>query len=98
MVRKYDPVKSSDLKRWCKYTGMTEEEFDNIANTFRDPRVWWKDKQNNWVKVDIWDSQEENQRKEKERIAYWNEYKQDLANRETEREKLWRNYKNRVKE
>jgi len=97
MVRKYDHVKSSDLKRWCKYTGMTEEEFDTIADTFRDPRVWWKDKKDNWVKVNLWDSQEENQRKEKERIEYWNEHKQDLANRETERERLWKNYKNRVK-
>ena len=98
MVRKYDHVKSSDLKRWCKYTGMTEEEFDNIADIFRDPRVWWKDKQNNWVKVNIWDSPEENQRKEKERIAYWNEHKQDLVDREAEKERFWRNYKNRVKE
>ena len=76
---------------------MSEEEFDKIADIFRDPRVWWKDKQGNWVKVDIWDSQEENKRKEEERKAYWNEHKQDLTNREAEREKLWRDYKNRVK-
>jgi hypothetical protein len=34
---------------------MTEEEFDNIADTFRDKRVWEKDKNNNWVKDNLWD-------------------------------------------
>ncbi len=34
------PVKPRDLKRWLEYVGMTEDEFDRIADTFRDPRVW----------------------------------------------------------
>jgi N-acetyl sugar amidotransferase len=56
MVRKYDHVKPyRDLKRWLEYVGMTEDEFDRIADTFRDPRVWWKDEQGNWVKDNIWD-------------------------------------------
>jgi N-acetyl sugar amidotransferase len=97
MVRKYDHVKSSDLKRWCKYTGMNEEEFDAIADTFRDPRVWWKDKEGNWIKINIWDSPEENERKEKERIEYWEKHKQDLAQREIEREKVWISFKERIK-
>jgi len=54
IVRKYDHVKSGDLQRWLKYVDMTEEEFDCIADTFRDPRVWWKDK-GKWVKDNIWD-------------------------------------------
>ena len=41
MVRKYDHVKPRrDLERWLDYVGMTEDEFDAIADTFRDPRVW----------------------------------------------------------
>jgi hypothetical protein len=40
LVRRMDPVKPSDLARWLKYVNMTEEEFDRIADTFRDPRVW----------------------------------------------------------
>ena len=40
-VNYYDPVKPSDLKRWLDYVGMDEDEFDRIADTFRDPRVWW---------------------------------------------------------
>ena len=40
MVRRYDHVKPRDLERWLAYVGMTEEEFDAIADTFRDPRVW----------------------------------------------------------
>lgn len=43
LVNRYDPVKPSDLKRWLEYVGMTEEEFDRIADTFRDPRVWRKE-------------------------------------------------------
>jgi imidazoleglycerol phosphate synthase cyclase subunit len=40
LVRRMDPVKPSDLKRWLDYVGMEEAEFDRIADTFRDPRVW----------------------------------------------------------
>lgn len=55
LVRKYDHVKPRDLKRWLDYTGMTESEFDAIADTFRDPRVWWRDQEGHWVKDNIWD-------------------------------------------
>jgi imidazoleglycerol phosphate synthase cyclase subunit len=40
LVNRYDPVKPGDLRRWLDYVGMTENEFDRIADTFRDPRVW----------------------------------------------------------
>jgi hypothetical protein len=40
LANRYDPVKPADLARWLKYVGMTEQEFDRIADTFRDPRVW----------------------------------------------------------
>ena len=53
MVRKYDHVISSDLHYWLDYVDMTEEEFWQIADTFRDPNVWWiKDGQ--WWKDNIW--------------------------------------------
>ena len=55
LVRQYDHVKPSDLRRWLAYTGMSEDEFDRIADTFRDPRVWrWEDDQ--WVKDNVWDT------------------------------------------
>ncbi len=41
LVKQYDPVKPRDLSRWLDYVGMTEDEFDRIADTFRDQRVWW---------------------------------------------------------
>ena len=41
LVNHYDPVKPGDLRRWLEYVGMSEDEFDSIADTFRDPRVWW---------------------------------------------------------
>jgi N-acetyl sugar amidotransferase len=58
MIKKYDHVKPNDLKRWLKYVDMTEKEFDKIADTFRDPRVWWKNKKGEWVKDNIWDKEE----------------------------------------
>ena len=52
LVGKYDPVKPRDLKRWLEYTGTTEEEFDRIADTFRDPRVW-RMEAGRWTKGDL---------------------------------------------
>lgn len=53
MVKKYDAVVSSDLYYWLDYVDMTEEEFWSIADTFRDPRIWWI-KNNEWWKENIW--------------------------------------------
>ena len=54
MVRKYDHVKPRrDLERWLKYVDMTEQEFDHICDTFRDPRVW-RIEDGQWVKDNIW--------------------------------------------
>jgi N-acetyl sugar amidotransferase len=55
MVRRYDHVKSKDLYRWLDYVGMTEEEFDTIADGFRDPRVWSRASDGSWSKQNIWD-------------------------------------------
>ena len=55
LVRKYDHVKSRDLARWLDYVGMTEEEFDETADGFRDPRVWTRDSNGEWVKPNLWD-------------------------------------------
>jgi hypothetical protein len=53
MVRKYDHVVSSDLYHWLEYVNMSETEFWEIADSFRDPRVWWiQDGQ--WWKNNIW--------------------------------------------
>ena len=57
IVQEMDSKKPSDLKRWLKYVDMTEEEFDKIADGFRDPRVWWKDDKGNWCKDNIWDKE-----------------------------------------
>ncbi len=54
MVRKYDHVKPRDLLRWLQYVDMTEDEFDDIADSFRDPRVWSKDADGTWSKENIW--------------------------------------------
>lgn len=54
MVRKYDAVKPRrDLERWLKYVDMSEDEFDMICDTFRDPRVW-RIESGQWVKDNIW--------------------------------------------
>jgi N-acetyl sugar amidotransferase len=54
MVRRYDHVKPRrDLARWLAYVGMTEDEFDATADTFRDRRVW-SIENGEWVKDNIW--------------------------------------------
>ncbi|MBX3196810.1 MAG: N-acetyl sugar amidotransferase [Labilithrix sp.] len=57
MVRKYDHVKPRDLARWLEYVGMAEAEFDRIADTFRDPRVWRNAPNGGWVKDNIWEQE-----------------------------------------
>jgi N-acetyl sugar amidotransferase len=57
LARQHDPVKPSDIKRWLDYVGMSEEEFDAIADTFRDPRVWWME-EGQWKKQNLWDEME----------------------------------------
>lgn len=54
-VRQYDHVKPGDIKRWCEYVGMPEGDFDRIADTFRDPRVWWME-DGHWNKQNVWDA------------------------------------------
>ncbi len=53
MVKKYDSVISSDLDYWLEYVEMTKENFWEIADSFRDPRVWWIE-DNKWWKDNIW--------------------------------------------
>jgi hypothetical protein len=53
MVQKYDHVVSSDLYYWLNYVDMKEDEFWRIADTFRDPRVWWIEG-GEWWKDNIW--------------------------------------------
>ena len=56
MVRKYDHVKSSDLQIWLEYVDRTEEWFDAVCDTFRDPRVWTS-VDGRWYKQNIWDEE-----------------------------------------
>tara|TARA_B100000963_G_scaffold212670_1_gene185309 strand:- start:28 stop:1149 length:1122 start_codon:yes stop_codon:yes gene_type:complete len=53
IVRKYDHVKPSDLHQWLERVGMNEDEFDKIADTFRNPRIW-RIKNNKWYKNNVW--------------------------------------------
>lgn len=53
MVRKYEDVVSSDLYYWLDYVEMTEQQFFNISDTFRDPRVWTI-KDDCWWKDNVW--------------------------------------------
>jgi N-acetyl sugar amidotransferase len=53
IVKHYDHVKPyRDLTRWLSYVNMTEQEFDEIADRFRDPRVWFI-RENQWTKFDV---------------------------------------------
>jgi len=53
LVRKYDHVVPSDLYYWLDYVDMKEDQFWQIADTFRDPSVWYiQDDQ--WWKDNLW--------------------------------------------
>ena len=53
MVQKYDHVKpKKDLKRWLEYVKISEDEFDYIADKFRDNKTWFIT-DNKWHKKDI---------------------------------------------
>jgi hypothetical protein len=53
MVKRYDHVIPDDLYYWLDYVSMTEEEFWTVADSFRDPRVWWIE-DGSWWKANIW--------------------------------------------
>lgn len=53
MVKKYDHVIPDDLYYWLEYVSMSEEEFWFVADSFRDPRVWWI-YEGEWWKENIW--------------------------------------------
>jgi len=55
LVRRYDHVKPSDLQRWLAYVGISEAEFDLVADLFRDSRVWWRE-DGQWRKQNLWDA------------------------------------------
>lgn len=55
MVRNYDHVVPGDIGRWLDLVGKTRMEFEKIADTFRDPRVWVKNEYGHWIKDNIWD-------------------------------------------
>ena len=51
-MKRLDHIKPKDLKRWLSYVNWTEEKFDEVADSFRNPRVWWIEN-GNWFKYDI---------------------------------------------
>jgi N-acetyl sugar amidotransferase len=55
LVRQYDHVVPGDLPRWLDYVGMTRTEFEAMADSFRDPRVWVRNEYGHWIKDNIWD-------------------------------------------
>ncbi|MBE20311.1 MAG: LPS biosynthesis protein [Gammaproteobacteria bacterium] len=52
-VKKRDHVLSDDLKRWLEYVDITEKDFLETCDTFRDPRVWWV-QDGEWWKDNLW--------------------------------------------
>lgn len=59
MVRKYDHVVSDDLYYWLDYIERPESWFWEIADRFRDPRVWRRTANGTWEKDNIWDTNAE---------------------------------------
>jgi N-acetyl sugar amidotransferase len=54
LVRQYDHVVPGDITRWLDYVGMKRTELEQIADRFRDPRVWVRNEYGQWIKDNIW--------------------------------------------
>lgn len=52
MVARHDHVRPADLDVWLKFVGMTEEEFVAQVDHQRDPQIWARNVQNEWVAKD----------------------------------------------
>lgn len=52
MVMKHDPVRPRDMDIFLKNTGMTEEELLKMVEPMRDPMVWERDQQGEWIQKD----------------------------------------------
>lgn len=55
LCRQYEGVVPGDLTRWLDYVGWTRTEFEEIADRFRDPRVWVRNEYGHWIKDNVWD-------------------------------------------
>jgi N-acetyl sugar amidotransferase len=51
MVKKYDHVRPSDLGIFLRFSGMTEQEFEDSIESMRDPKIWEK-RGGKWVPTD----------------------------------------------
>lgn len=52
-ILQYDHAYPNYINIWLEYVGLNRREFTDIANSFRDPRVWVKDEGGSWWKQDI---------------------------------------------
>lgn len=55
LVRNYDHVVPGDIAEWLALVDMKRIDFERIADTFRDPRVWVKNEYGHWIKDNIWE-------------------------------------------
>ena len=53
LVKRYEAATPSDIPRWLDYVGMRFNEFIEIADTFRSPKVWVRNEYGQWIKDDI---------------------------------------------
>jgi hypothetical protein len=49
LIRQYLPVKPKALSRFLEWAELTEEEFYQYVDKFRDPKVWDKNDVGDWV-------------------------------------------------
>ncbi|WP_220150893.1 N-acetyl sugar amidotransferase [Thalassospira xiamenensis] len=54
LCKQYEGVVPGDLPRWLDYVGWTRTEFEKVADTFRDPKVWVKNEYGDWIKDAVW--------------------------------------------
>ncbi|MBI3529697.1 MAG: N-acetyl sugar amidotransferase [Betaproteobacteria bacterium] len=55
MVRRYDANEPSSLGYYCNFFGIEERHFYDLVEPMRDPSIWARDKQGEWVPLDAAD-------------------------------------------
>lgn len=69
MVQYYDAREPSTLQMYCDFLGITKENFYNVVNPLRDPKIWKIGANGKWEVLDSVDRHEIGSAEEKARVA-----------------------------
>lgn len=81
IVRRYDPKEPESLEHYCDFLGITPEYFYGLHDAQRDPRIWRRDQQGQWVLTDAVYLQEDGEKERKAAVTQVDDRALGEANR-----------------